>query len=219
MDPAREVAGALRDDCIGRQIVAQPHHDLAEVDGARHRRRFLAPGEKVGMRCITVATPRNLLGRLQAVQRRAESGRRRVDCEMRMIDAAELVGTGMHMHELGLRLGNIEHAVALRRHFTKAPADQQDQVGGLHARKQLGIWPDAEVAGVTGMHCIDQVAAPECGRDRQRKSLGETHQARARLLAPAAAPDQHDGVLCAPQQILQPGHFGLSGRGFHRLET
>src|SRR5262245_19088068 len=116
---------------------------------------------------------------------------------MRMIDTPEFVGTGMHVHELGLRLGNVEHAVALRRYFTEAPADQQDEVGGLHARKQLWVWPDAEVAGVAGMHCINQVASSERRRDRQCKPLGETHQARARLLTPAAAADQHDRVLCA----------------------
>src|SRR6185503_20864533 len=107
-----------------------------------------APGKKVGMRGVAVAAPADLFWRLQAVQGRAESGRRRVDGEMRMIDASEFVSAGVHMHEFGLRLRNIEHAVALRRHFADAPANQQDEVGALHAREQFWIWSDAEVARV-----------------------------------------------------------------------
>src|SRR5215510_14473318 len=99
-----------------------------------------------------------------------------------MIHTPELVGAGMHVHELGLRFGNIEHALALRRQFAEASADQKDEVSGLHARKQLGVWPAAEVAGVAGMHRVNQVAASKRRRDRQCKPLSETHQARASLL-------------------------------------
>ena len=113
MHPAGEVSGALRDDRVGRQVVAQPDHDLAEIDRARHRGRLLAPGEIVGMRSIAFAAPGNVLGRLQLFQRNAKCRRRCVNRKMRVVDAAQFFRTRMHMHELDLRFGDIEHAVAL----------------------------------------------------------------------------------------------------------
>ena len=68
-----------------------------------------------------------------------------------MIDAAELFRARMHMHELHLRLGNVEQRIALRRHLAHARADQQHEIGGLHAREQFRIGADAEVAGIARM--------------------------------------------------------------------
>ena len=93
------------------------------------------------MRRGRLAFPCDLVRRLQAFQRRAERGRRRLNGERGVIDAAEFLGARMHMHQLHLRLGNIEQRVALRRHLGEAPADQQHQVGALHARQQFRVWP------------------------------------------------------------------------------
>ena len=112
-----------------------------------------------------------------------------------MIDAAEFFRARMHMHQLGLRFGDIEHAVALRRHFAETPADQQHQVGALHARQQFRIWPDAEIAGVAGMQRVEQMPASERGRDRQRKAFGKPHQRGVACFGPAAAADERDRAL------------------------
>ena len=115
-----------------------------------------------------------------------------------MIDAAELLGARMDVHQLRLRLGNVEQRVALRRHFAEPAADQQHQVGGLDARQQLRIGPDAEIAGVAGMQRVEQMAAAERGGDRQREALGKARERGAGRLRPAAAADEHDRTLAPP---------------------
>ncbi len=122
------------------------------------------------------------------------------------------------MHQLHLRLGNIEQRVALRRHLAQAPADQQHQVGALHARQQFRIGPDAEVAGVTRMQRVEQMPAAEGGGHRQREALGKAHQRGAGGFRPAAAADERDRAFGRPQQLLQPAHVGQARPGLHRLE-
>jgi hypothetical protein len=100
--PGGEVAGAGGDEGVLRQVLPEPHHDLAEVDAAGLRRRLLGPRQIIVVRGLGLRPPGNLVRRLQAFQRRGKAGRRRVNGQMRMIDAAELFGAGMHMHE-GLR--------------------------------------------------------------------------------------------------------------------
>ena len=180
MHPGREIAGAGGDEGVLRQILAQPHHDLAEVDAAGLRRRLLGPVEIIGVRGLGLRAPGNLVRRLQAFQRRGKAGRRRVDRQMRMIDAAELLGAGMHMHERLPRARNVEQRIALRGDFAEPAADQHDQVGRLDAREQLRIDAEADVAGVARMQRIDQMGAAERGRDRHRRSARRSARARRR---------------------------------------
>ncbi len=125
MDPARKVSGPLRNDGFGRKIVTQPYHDLAEINRSWHGRCFLAPGEIIGVRRITRATPRDGLRRGQIFKRGAKRRRCGVDGQMRMIHTAKFVGAGVHVHQLRLRFRDIEDAVALRRHLAEAPAHQE----------------------------------------------------------------------------------------------
>ena len=170
----------LEHDRVGRKIVAQPHHDGAEIDAAGLLGRLLGPGEIVGMRGLRPGAPLDLVGRLQAFGGGREGGRRRMDREMRLVDAAELLGARMHVHEGHLRARNVEQRVALRRHLAEPAADQQHEVGLLDARDQLRVRPDAEIARVAGMQRVEQRAAPERGRDRQREALGEAGDRRVR---------------------------------------
>ena len=171
------------------------------------------------MRRGRLALPRDLVRRLQAFQRRAERGRRRVDGERRVIDAAEFLGARMHMHQLHLRLGNIEQRVALRRHLAQAPADQQHQIGALHARQQFRIGPDAHIAGVTGMQPVEQILAAEGGRDRQREALGKAHQRGAggsdQRLPPTSATGRlaaHNS-FCSRLMSVRPGQISTGSNG------
>ena len=63
-----------------------------------------------------------------------------------MIDAAELLGAGMDMHEGLARARNVEQRIALRGNFPEPAADQHNQVGRLDAREQLGIDAETDVA-------------------------------------------------------------------------
>ena len=179
MHPGGEIAGAGGDEGVLRQILAEPHHDLAEVDAAGLRRRLLGPVQIVVVRGLGLRAPGNLVRRLQAFQRRGKAGRRRVDGQMRMIDAAELLGAGMDMHEGLPRPGNVEQRIALRGNFAEPAADQHDQVGRLDAGEQLRIDAEADVAGVARVQRVDQMGAAEGGGDRHREALGEARQRRA----------------------------------------
>ena len=129
---------------------------------------------------------------------------------MRAVDAAELLGARMDMHELRARPRNIDQRVALRGNFAEPAADQQDEIGVLDARDQLGIGADAEVAGVAGMQRIEQRQAPIAGRDRQREALGEL---RASRRAPARdqrlPPRMTSGRSRLRQQLFELRHLRL----------
>ena len=101
---------------------------------------------------------------------------------MRAIDAAEFLDTRKHVHERLARSRNVKKRVALRRHLTEPPADEQDEVGTLHPGEQFGIRSNAEIAGIAGMLGVDEVRATKRGGDRQCKALRETRDRGAGLL-------------------------------------
>ncbi len=94
------------------------------------------------------------------------------------IDAAELFDAGKHVHEGLARPRNVEERVALRGHLAEPAADEQDEVGGLHAREQFRIRSDAEIAGVAGMHGSNRcarrnvVATGSAKRSREARERG-----------------------------------------------
>ena len=135
---------------------------------------------------------------------------------MRTVDAAELLGARMHMHERRLRARNVEQRVALRRQLAEPPADDDDEIGGFDARQQFRIGADAEVAGVTGMGLVEQRAAAERRGDRQRVFLREPGQAIGRGLRPAAAAEQHDRRAGGAEHLREFLHLGRSRRGLDR---
>ena len=106
-----------------------------------------------------------------------------MDRQMRTIDAAELFGAGMDMHERHLRPRNVEQRVALRRQFAHPPADQNDEVGGFDALDELRIRADAEIAGVARMQRIEQMQTAERRAHRQRVFLREARDAVRKLPA------------------------------------
>ena len=197
----------------GWQIFAQPHHDLAGIDAARHRRRLFAPRHVVGVRDRGVRAPANLVRRLQPFERRGERRRRGIDREMRTIDAAKFLRIGMHVHERLLRVRNFKQRVALRRHFAEPCADGDDHIRRLHARQQLRIDADAKIAGVTGVQRIHQMRAAERGRDRHAQIVRRNAPPRrrhsptngCRRAAPAAAPPP-TAIFCSFTMSVRPGH-------------
>ena len=177
--PDREVSGAVADDGVGRKLVAQAGDDLAEVDGARHRGGLVGPGQEVGMRRRRRRGPgRRRRGR-ETLERGRKGGRRCVDGQRRAIDPAELLDAGIDMHERLRRARDVEQRVALRGHLAEPAADQDDEIGLLHAREQLRVRADAEVAGVAGVPGVEEMRPAERGRDRQREALGEALHRRA----------------------------------------
>ena len=138
MNPSGVVSGAVAEDGVGREVFAQPHHDCAEIDRARLLGRLLRPGKIVGMSGRRLTARRRW--KLEAIERCGERRRRRVDRQMRAVDAAELLGARMDMHERHLRPRNIEQRVALRRQFAHPAADQDHEVGGLDPLRGASDW-------------------------------------------------------------------------------
>ena len=57
VDPRRIIACAVTQDRIGRHVLTQPDHDLAEIDVAGLRCRCAGPGEKFFMGGIGALAP------------------------------------------------------------------------------------------------------------------------------------------------------------------
>src|SRR5262249_56181138 len=94
------------------------------------------------------AAPARLLRRLEPFERGGEGGRRGVDRELRAVDATELFDAGKHVHEGLTRPRNVDEGVTLRGQFAQPPADEQDEIGALHAREKFTIGSDSDVARV-----------------------------------------------------------------------
>ena len=112
MDPGRVIASAVAQHGVARKVVPQPHHDGAEIDSARLLGRLLRPGEIVGMRGLGLTAQRP---QIQVLEHRRECRGRRMDRQMRTVDAAKFFSARMDMHERHLRPRNVEQRVALRR--------------------------------------------------------------------------------------------------------
>jgi hypothetical protein len=129
---------------------------------------------------------------------------------------AEFVRIRIDVDELHLRIRNVEQRVALARHLAEPPADQQHEIGRLHARDQLRIDAGAEIARVGRMRRRKQRHAAERGRDRQ------VERAREARVAAQAASDQRlpprisDRPSRRPQHLLQLRHVGEAGPGLDR---
>src|SRR5262245_65862204 len=109
------------------------------------------------MRGIGLTAPGDLLWRLQGVERGAKCIRRCIYGEMRMIDPAELLRAWMDVNEFDLRLRDVEDAVTLRRHLDEETANQQQQIGGLHACKEFRTRNNAAVAHHTQVDRIQPI--------------------------------------------------------------
>jgi hypothetical protein len=96
-----------------------------------------------------------------------------VDRQRRLVDPAEFLGARMNVHERLLGDRDVEQRVAGSRHLAKAGADDDQQVGVLHPRGELGIDADTDVARIIRMAVVEQVLAAERAADRQVRRLGE----------------------------------------------
>ena len=122
------------------------------------------------------------------------------------------------MDERLLRHRHVEQGVALRRPFAEPAAEQQHEVGRLHARQQLRIGTAGEVAGIARMQRVHDMGAAERGRDRDVEALGKPHQRGARRLRPAAAAGDDDRPLGRGEQLPHAVDLGRARRGLDRLE-
>ena len=218
MDPGCVVAGAVTQDGVAGKVLAQPHHDGAEIDSAGLVGGRACPIEEVRMCDRRLLAPRNGPRRLQHLRHFGKACRRRMDRKIRPVDAAKLLCTRMNVDEFRPRARNVEQRIALRRDFAEAAADQHHEIGIFHARDQLWIGTKAKVAGVAGMERIKERQAPVAGRDRQRKALGEPRDRGARARRPAAAAEDEQRALRLAEEPIELRHLRRTGPSLDPLE-
>ncbi len=147
MGPDGEVAGAVREDRVGRQPLAHRRHDVAHVERARHR-SVAEVVEVVGATLTRVFLACGRIERRQRRERPCERLRRSGDRERRRIHAAELVGVGGDVHERLGGIGHSEQRVAGRRDLAQAVADHEQDVGVAHPLREAGIGAERKVPDV-----------------------------------------------------------------------
>ena len=135
-----------------------------------------------------------------------------VDRQRRLVDAAQLLGAGMDMHQLLLGHRQVEQRVAAGRRLAEARPDGDDEIAGLEALAQRRADADAEIAGIVGMTVVEQVLVAERGAHRQIVGLDEGADVGAGLGAPAAAAHDHHRPLGRLEQLAQPGHVARRRR-------
>jgi hypothetical protein len=194
MQPGRVVAGAVREDGVGRQPLAQDLHHRWHLDGTGMA-LVLEGGQVFGMRLGGARSPARRVDRRQRARRGGELRHAGVDRQRRLIDAAQLLGAGMDVDQRLLGNRHLEQRVAAGRHLAQAGADHQQDVGLLHARGQGRIGADADMAGIVPVRVVHQVLAAEGGADRQSVGFGEGGDVAHGRGIPATAAQQQERAL------------------------
>src|SRR5438552_15420999 len=145
MQPYRVVAGAVSENGVFRQVLAQLRHDLPQIELAWYRPRRL-PAEIIAMRFGGTCRPRCCAERFHRSQRCAEQRNRRLDREGWLIHLAELVAARMNVDQGLLWIRRGKQRVAASDHLAYSLADHQQDIGLAHARCQCRVNGDAELA-------------------------------------------------------------------------
>ena len=126
----------------------------------------------------------------------------------RLIDAPELLGAGMHVHERLPRFWHVEKRVTGGRHLAEARTDHQQQIGTSDTLGQGRVDADADVARVTGRGVVDRVLPTERRARRKHVRLEERLQVGRRSRRPPAAADDCEGALGRLEQAAQGLEIG-----------
>ncbi|MCY1422029.1 hypothetical protein D9M71_376980 [compost metagenome] len=203
VQPYRVVAGAVAEDAVLRQVLAQPGHDLAHLHRAGRGRAV----EVAAVVLVELLDPGRMAAGVHVGQCGGLGGegfRAAGDGQRRLVDAAQFFEAGVHVDQRLPRGGDVQQAVAAAADFAQPAADHQQQVGLLHGRAQLRAGGQAEVAGVLRVAVVEQVLATERQGHRQALALGEGAHVGDRLGRPATAAEHQQRALGLFQQCL---HF------------
>ena len=143
---------------------------------------------------------------LHRLGRRREVGHAAVDGQGGLVDAAQFLGAGMHMHHLLRRHRQVEQRVAAGRRLAQARPDGDDEIAFLDPLAERRIDADAEVADEIGMAVVDQVLVPEGRGDRQVVGFGERPHVGAGFGGPAAASEDEEGLAGRRKKLAQRRH-------------
>ena len=171
--PAREVAGAVGEDRVLRQVALEPVDDVPHL----HRAGILAPhGPRaiVGIRRTRRLAPAGRIDRLQRRERRSDLRHAGVDQQLALVHAPQLLGAGVHVHEALRRPRRVEQRVAAGRHLAEARTDREHEIGVLDPLRELRVEADADVADVVRMAVVEDVLEAERAADWGSRSPPRT---------------------------------------------
>ena len=118
-----------------------------------------------------------------------------MDRKVSLINAVQLFGTGVKMHQLLSRFGGLQPAIAAGGHLTQARTDGDDEVALFEALRQFGVDANAHVTCVLRVEIIKRVLKPKCVADGQLPVFSKPLQGLGGLRCPAATPGHDEGPL------------------------
>ena len=210
VDPGGVVAGAVGDDGVGREEIAQGADDLGQLHrtGDLHRR---APGKVVGADGGALRGPDGRGRRLEAGERCRQFRHARIDGQVRGIDAAQLLGARVDVHERLSRRRHLEKGVAARRHFAESRPENEGEVRFPYPLRKFGIDADSDVTSIKRMGVVEEVLETEGAGDGKLPGFGEAAQIVARLGRPSAAAEDCDRAPRRREHRSQPRHLVRGG--------
>ncbi len=214
VDPDGIVAGAVGDDRILGQGLAQPGHHLAHLQLAR-RRGGLDVRQIVLARRRRPVVPGAPLHCGKLCRRVGEGLLPGIDTQDRLIDAAQLLGAGMDVDQRLTRRRNLQQSIATGRHLAQARPQGDQQIALRNARGQLRIDADADVADIVGVAIVEVVLAAKAAGDGQVLGLGEGLDRGTGCRRPTAAAEDDQRALRLAQQLGEAGHVGGTNRSLH----
>ena len=114
------------------------------------------------------------------------------DGQVGQIDAAQLVGIGMNVHERLPGVVGRDQRVSVGGRFAEPRADGDDEVGFSNALLKLRVRPIAELAGVDLACVADCVLAAEGRGNRDAVAIGEVREMVGCARAPVGPADDRD---------------------------
>ena len=218
--PRGVIAGAVGQDGIKRCLrhdflrhLPQVQRCLAILEDGRP----LLIGGQLGLRFGRRMFPCGSVDGGHGGQHGARLRHAAVDHQFGLVNAAQLFGVRMDVHQALARHGCVEQRVAARRHFAEAWADGDDQVGIFHARGQFRVDADADIADVVRVGIVEQVLEAEGAGDGQVVAFRELLQVGAGLRRPGGAAQQHQRTLRFGQHAAQLLQLGIRWRRLHGL--
>ncbi len=183
---------------------AQPFHDLAHLNITGNCRCFQIVAI-IGIGAFNPCFETGIGDRFKFGSCFGEGGHAGIDRNISMIDTAKFFRTGMNMDELLLWHRNIDQLIALRGHFTKACAYDQQKIRIFDAGCEFRADRCSHFTGIKRVGIVEHILTTEGCGNRQRHVFRECLQVANRLRIPAAATDDHQWS------------FGLFEQRFHVL--
>ena len=143
----------------GKVTRAIGHHHIVRqtaIDRCHHRMHVDVTGQSLGLQVVQIVCMRSPcpfapdhIGRgAKHLQRSGCGVHGRQHGQIGLIDAIELLGTGVDMNQLLSRTRRLQQGVAAGGHFPQTRADGQHEIGILDALSQPRVDADAHIAGV-----------------------------------------------------------------------